>query len=97
MIRIVKMVFKPECVENFIANFNQNKEKIRTFEGVKHLELLQDKNIKNCFFTYSIWESENHLEMYRNSELFNGIWKVTKPMFSEKPSAWSVDSIQKLS
>lgn len=96
MIRIVKMVFEADRIEEFLANFEKDKQSIRNFEGVQHLELLQDKNNKNSYFTYSHWESPAHLENYRNSDLFKGIWKVTKPMFAEKAQAWSLDSIEKL-
>lgn len=96
MIRLVKLVLEPEHVATFLENFHASKKAIRNFDGVKHLELLNDKANPNCFFTYSIWESEEHLENYRNSDLFQGIWKVTKPMFAEKAQAWSVDSIEQL-
>ena len=96
MIRIVKMTFKPHCVSEFLENFEHNKDAIRNFNGVHHLELLQDKNNTNTYFTYSIWESEKDLNAYRNSELFKGIWAVTKPMFAEKANAWSVETIAKL-
>jgi quinol monooxygenase YgiN len=95
MIRIVKMTFAPEEVTNFLSNFEKAKEKIRNFEGVEHLELLQDKNHSNIFFTYSFWKEESYLEKYRQSDLFQSIWAVTKPMFIEKAEAWSVESIQK--
>ncbi|MDB4533339.1 antibiotic biosynthesis monooxygenase [Vicingaceae bacterium] len=96
MIRIVKMTFNPEKVNEFLANFEEVKHKIRAFDGVKHLELLNDKNKSNIYFTYSIWESEDHLNNYRNSDLFKSVWAVTKPMFIEKADAWSVDSLVKL-
>lgn len=97
MIRIVKMTFQPEKVDEFLANFEAVKHKIRNFEGVEHLELLHDKLHTNIFFTYSIWKDESSLEKYRNSDLFKSIWEVTKPMFIEKAAAWSVDSLVKLS
>ena len=96
MIRIVKLTLQENRVDEFISNFNKNKQAIRNFDGVKHLELLNDKNNPNIYFTYSKWESEQHLENYRNSDLFKGIWKVTKPMFSSKAEAWSVDCLEKL-
>ena len=96
MIRIVKMTFDPEKVNEFLANFEEVKHKIRAFDGVKHLELLNDKNKPNIYFTYSIWESEDHLNNYRHSDLFKSVWAVTKPMFIEKADAWSVDSLVKL-
>jgi autoinducer 2-degrading protein len=93
MIRIVKMTFNPEKVDEFLENFNARKNDIRNFEGVTHLELLRDKNQPNIFFTYSHWKSEQHLENYRNSDLFKSVWAVTKPLFSSAPEAWSVDSL----
>ena len=94
--RIVKMTFREDCVAEFKANFDQNKELIRNFEGCQHLKLLRDKNNPNIFFTYSIWESEDHLENYRHSELFAGVWAKTKVLFDDKPEAWSVDAIEVL-
>lgn len=95
-IRIVKMSFYPEKVEAFLENFHKNKEHIRNFKGNTFLELYQDKNNKSVFFTYSIWESEEDLENYRNSELFNEVWSFTKALFNDKPQAWSVDKLESL-
>ena len=96
MIRIVKLTLQADKVAEFLANFEQQKSKIRAFEGVQHLELLNDKSNSNIFFTYSVWKSEQDLENYRKSDLFKGIWAVTKPMFASKAEAWSTESIEKL-
>lgn len=93
MIRIVKMEFMPEKVTDFLTVFNESKEKISSFDGISHLELLNDKNNSNIFFTYSIWQSEEHLNKYRDSDLFKSVWTKTKPLFAEKAEAWSVESI----
>lgn len=93
LIRIVKMTFEASEIENFQGIFLQNKEKIGGFEGCSHLELYQDKNNKNIFFTYSHWENEAALEKYRNSALFEGVWSKTKKLFSAKPEAWSVEKV----
>ncbi|MGY5851497.1 putative quinol monooxygenase [Salegentibacter sp. F14] len=91
--RIVKMSFEPDRIEEFLANFEANKSKIRNFEGCRHLELLRDKDNTNRFFTYSYWVDQAALENYRNSALFKGIWTETKAMFNERPEAWSVESL----
>ena len=96
MIRIVKMTFDSTKVEEFLANFEEVKHKIRAFKGVEHLELLNDKNNPNIYFTYSIWKSDEDLEKYRHSDLFKSVWAVTKPMFTVKAEAWSVEQIVKL-
>lgn len=94
--RLVKMEFKPHKIEEFKALFEANKFFIRHFEGCEHLELWQDVHNKSLFMTYSYWQSEHHLELYRHSDLFKKIWSQTKILFSAKPQAWSVDMIYDL-
>ncbi|WP_457610637.1 putative quinol monooxygenase [Lutibacter sp.] len=94
--RIVKMSFDIAKIDLFLENFNKNKNKIKNFEGCHHLELLRDKNNPSIFFTYSYWESEAHLEAYKNSELFKTVWAKTKTLFNNKPEAWSVDTVESL-
>ncbi|GAA4278002.1 putative quinol monooxygenase [Aquimarina mytili] len=91
--RIVKLGFEPDQVDAFIEVFEQNKDKILNFEGCSHVKLLRDINTPNQFFTYSHWESEEHLNNYRNSALFKGVWANTKSKFNQKPEAWSVNRV----
>ena len=90
-VRIVKMSFQSEKIEEFLANFNTKKEFIRNSPGCQLLELYRDKTNSDIFFTYSYWETEQDLENYRNSDLFKGVWAQTKVLFNDKPLAWSVD------
>ncbi len=89
IIRIVKLTFKEEHINDFITIFNESKEQIRNFEGVNKLELLRCSTKGNIFFTHSHWDSEEALENYRHSELFKTTWAKTKPLFAEKAEAWS--------
>jgi len=90
LIRIVKMTFEPSKVDDFLAVFEESKEKIRAMKGCSHLELLQDYNLPNSFSTYSYWENEEALNDYRNSGLFKEVWTKTKILFSDKPIAFSL-------
>ncbi len=96
MIRIVKMTFEPSKVNEFLKIFNESKQLIRNMEGCNHLELLNDINATNIYFTYSYWDSENDLNNYRNSKIFEQVWTKTKKLFIEKPEAWSVEQKVKL-
>ncbi|RED48195.1 putative quinol monooxygenase [Seonamhaeicola aphaedonensis] len=96
LVRIVKMGFHDAHIDTFLEHFNVYKDKIRHFEGCKFLELYRDKNNPTIFFTYSYWESENHLEQYRQSSLFTSVWNKTKVLFNKKPEAWSVDKLETL-
>ena len=95
-IRIVKMSFHQENIPKFLENFNLIKEKIRNSPGNRYLELYQDKNNPEIFFTYSFWETEEDLENYRKSALFDEVWTFTKQLFNDKPEAWSVDKVASL-
>lgn len=90
-VRIVKMSFHQEHIATFLALFKEKQTFIRASNGCNLLELYQDKNNPDIFFTYSYWENEKDLENYRNSALFKDVWAKTKILFNGKPEAWSVD------
>lgn len=90
------MKFKPEGVKDFLKVFESSKNKIRAFEGCEHLKLFQEKGNGQIFFTYSYWQSEMHLNNYRNSNLFKTTWAKTKILFSDKPEAWSLNTLHEL-
>jgi len=92
-VRIVKMSFDENKIEEFLENFHQNKDEIRNFEGCTFLELYRDKKNKNIFFSYSYWNSEEELDNYRNSDFFKSVWSKTKVLFNDIPQAWSVDKL----
>lgn len=93
LVRIVKMNFKFDKIEEFLVIFNKNKEIIRSSKGCNFLELYRDKSNANIFFTYSHWETETDLENYRKSDLFKKVWGNTKVLFEAKPKAWSTDKL----
>jgi heme-degrading monooxygenase HmoA len=88
------MTFQPDEVANFLKIFNSSKQYIRNMEGCTHLELLNDTNTSNIFFTYSHWQTENDLNKYRKSELFKNVWGKTKVLFAAKPEVWSVKKFE---
>ena len=91
LIRIVKLTFKPENIASFERIFESSKHKILAFSGCTFLELYQDIDHPNIFFTYSFWDDASDLESYRSSDFFKKVWKETKTLFSDKPEAWSVN------
>ncbi len=96
LVRIVKMSFSENEIDSFLLHFEAYKKAIRQSPGCLKLILYRDKTNPNIFFTYSHWESPDHLEIYRNSDLFKSVWSETKKMFNAKPEAWSLDKIVSL-
>lgn len=93
IIRIVKLSFHSEHISTFKTIFEQSKQKIVNRQGCNRVEMLQDLNQENIFFTYSWWNSEADLNAYRNSELFKSVWAKTKLLFNDKPLAWTTEKI----
>ena len=75
---------------DFNELFREVKPKILDQNGCYQVDLLIDIHHPTTIFTYSLWESADHLEEYRNTDLFIKTWRRTKEMFSEKAQAWSV-------
>lgn len=88
--RIVKMTFVPEKVETFLEVFHASSSLIRNYPGCIQMQLLQDIHQPHIYYTYSHWESEEHLNHYRNSRIFRDIWSKTKVNFSDKAEAVSL-------
>ena len=90
IIRIVQMEFEEELVPDFLNIFAASRERIRSFPGCTHLQLLQGEADPCVFFTYSHWRGEEDLISYRNSDLFRGVWRNTRKLFRAAPKAWSL-------
>lgn len=94
--RLVKMTFREEEVEAFKVLFEERKSLIRNFEGCTHLQLWQDQQNPCIFFTYSLWDSEEHLNRYRASHFFDDTWSLTRQKFAARPEAWTVNTLHQL-
>jgi heme-degrading monooxygenase HmoA len=89
-LRVVKMTFRPEEVATFQHLFEGWRQRIITFPGCRHLELLHDLDDPRVFFTYSVWDRPDDLEAYRKSDVFAGVWPVVKGLFAARADAWTV-------
>lgn len=96
IVRIVQMHFRSDAVTQFKELFAQYKDQIRQQHGCSYLELYQDKDDPNVFFTYSHWQDEQVLNNYRHSALFKQVWPATKKLFSQPPKANSLHKIHSL-
>jgi quinol monooxygenase YgiN len=94
--RVVKLTFRPECVDEFVTIFEESKSFISSFEGNAYLALMKGKNNENIYFTISQWQAIENLEVYRTSDYFASVWSKTKVLFAEKAQAWTLDKIEGL-
>lgn len=94
IVRVVRMHFREEEIESFLAIFNANKEAIRNFPGCTYMELMRDLNAPATLSTISHWNSPADLEAYRTSTLFWSVWSRVRPLFARKPEAFSLVSTE---
>jgi len=90
LLRIVRMEFEKDKIDQFLEIFASGKPKIEQFEGCHEVELYKDSKEDQVYFTHSIWESEVHLNNYRASDFFKGTWSKTRKLFAKKPRAYSL-------
>lgn len=96
-VRIVRMVFRSDEIQNFEQIFHNSEPKIKKFPNCFGVRLFQDASDPRVFYTYSLWKEPEDLERYRQSELFKDTWSKTKPLFEEKPMAFTLkQAISKL-
>ena len=90
--RIVKLPIHPQSNEGkvFVHLFDKYKAQIAGAEGCKSVKMLRGDEF---FFTYSQWESEEHLNAYRYGKVFEEVWPQTKALFSGQPEAWTCEEL----
>ncbi|QJW91031.1 antibiotic biosynthesis monooxygenase [Spirosoma taeanense] len=96
LVRIVRMTFREEKLAEFHAIFDSSKQHIRAFPGNRHLELLRDPDQPSVRMTYSLWDSADALETYRQSDLFRTTWAATKALFADRAVAFSAEQLEVL-
>lgn len=87
------MTFREKDIPVFLEIFNNSCSRIRNAAGCINLQLLQSESDHRIMFTISEWETEEFLEKYRSSELFQTTWAKTKVLFAEKPEAWTTAAV----
>lgn len=70
--------------------------KVRNMDGCSHLHILVDIHQPTHITTYSHWQSEDHLNIYRHSQVFKTFWAAIKPLFATPARAWSSSSLHHL-
>ncbi|QIP16138.1 antibiotic biosynthesis monooxygenase [Spirosoma aureum] len=94
LVRIVRMTFQEDKLADFHAIFDNSKYLIRAFPGNRHLQLLSDPDRPDVRMTYSLWDSADALDDYRQSELFRSTWAATKVLFAERAIAFSGENLE---
>ena len=91
--RLVKLSLEPSKAAEFEAIFKESQQLIQNFKGCQKTDLFKVSGSQAEFFTISYWDNEQHLDNYRNSELFKSVWAKVKPLFADKAAAWTLNEV----
>lgn len=87
IVRIVTMKFKKDLNTQFKEIYNNTRPLILQSKGCISVCLLEDIHDPQRLTTFSEWETERDLNLYRESELFKSTWNNVKQLFDAKPQA----------
>lgn len=91
--RITKFQVKPELSEEFESFVHQFKDELMSTEGCRHFDILKDKENNKQLFMFMIWQEDDFLDQFRQSDL-NKLLVGKLNYFSEKePSSWTVETV----
>lgn len=96
IIRVVKLQFKQEVLEEALSELRSIAPKVRSMEGCRFLEIGVRSRDKGLVITYSYWDGVDYLNAYRSSDIFKEFWSSIKPLFDAKAEAWSLDRVVRL-
>lgn len=90
VVRLVRLALRADCVSEFIAYFEAIRKDIAGFDGCLQLEFYRDNEHPGVVYTLSRWSSAEHLEKYRQSDLFKTNWAHVSRWFDDKPQAFTL-------
>ncbi len=83
VIRLVRMRFRSEEVERFLALYDRAYPVIVKQPGCHSVQLVREVNDPTAFATWSVWNDEASLDAYRRSAFFRNFsfWPEVKALF----------------
>jgi len=91
--RIIKFKIEPVNADDFKQFIASIKDDFSTIKGCKNMEILNDKEDKDVYFMYTIWDTEFKLNQYRKSEINKTLWSKLQEWSKKEPQAWTVENI----
>jgi len=94
IVRLVRMRFRPEEVERFLALYERAYPVIVGQPGCRSVQLVREVNDPAAFATWSVWNDGASLDAYRRSPFFRSFWPEVKALFCAPAEAVSFEEIE---
>ncbi len=89
IVRIVHMFFRPHALEQLMPLIHRQLRNVMSHPGCLAVKLFRDTSDPDHLCTFSIWEDQEALDDYRQSDHFIEVWSTLKSHFAKPPQAYS--------
>jgi quinol monooxygenase YgiN len=93
LIRLVRMRFRPDAVDTFLALYERASPTIQRQPGCRSVQLVRQIDDPAAFATWSVWDDAAALDAYRTSDFFRSFWPEVKALFRGAAEAVSFETI----
>lgn len=94
LIRLVRMWFKPDNVDEFLRLYHAAYLTISSQPGCLGVRLVRQTDDPAAFATWSRWESAAALDAYRRSPFFRAFWPQVRTLFRQPAEAVSFEEVE---
>ncbi|OFX61669.1 MAG: hypothetical protein A2046_04560 [Bacteroidetes bacterium GWA2_30_7] len=91
IVRIVKMQVNESNKVLFKQTLKDYQPLLKKQKGCMQIDMLNDKKIKDIYYSYTIWDNEENLKKYKNSDFYKELSSKVLPLCEKEPQAWTVD------
>ena len=89
--RIVRLTVKDAAAKEAFQEIYRSRNPYKNgVPGCREVKVMQDVNDDDVYYTVSIWDSNDDLEAYRNSDYFAKTWPMVKAQLSKRAEAFSM-------
>lgn len=94
LIRLVRMHFRPEAVDAFLALYATARPIITSQPGCFSVQLVRERDDSAAFATWSTWADAAALDAYRASAFFRGFWPQVRVLFRQPAEVVSYEIVE---
>lgn len=89
--RIVRLTVKDTAASEAFQEIYRSRNPFKNgVKGCRDVKVMKDVNDENVYYTVSIWDHNDDLEAYRESEYFAETWPMVKAQLSKRAEAFSM-------
>ena len=92
--RVVRLTLKDDASINAFQEIYRSRNPFtKGVKGCREVKVLKDVDHDDVYYTFSIWDSNEDLEAYRQSNYFAETWPMVKAQLAKRAEAFSMTEI----